>query len=161
MPPELPAVVPLLTAATGAVLAYYFAIRKKKSDDLATLRFDAYTDFLAAVSTLSTARRLGKTDNEIDLVARLNDAKIRVCISGTIEVVSNLREFWLNGSTLERERELLAFNRLVLAMRKDVTGKSHGSADLRLHDVLFKIEPATFSYQNFLNEDGQIPKTDA
>lgn len=137
----------LLGVVVGAVLNHVFAEKRSRFDDLAQLRLTAYSDYLHATSHLAAARRLGKTEIEFAQLSALNDAKTRICLSGTIPVVKALTEFWLAGGTLEREVEILAFKRLCECMRGSLGNKQIGASVLNFSDTLFQLEPSSYSYR--------------
>ena len=65
-----------------------------------------------------------------------------------------MSQFWVHGATLEREQEILAFKKLVLSMRMNLGFKNHDIADVDISDIIFKLEPSSFSYkQKNLNQD--------
>jgi hypothetical protein len=54
------------------------------------MRLKAYTDFINAVSRIVSARRKGHTEDELNELAALNDAKTRICICADKGVVEAL-----------------------------------------------------------------------
>jgi hypothetical protein len=85
-------------------------------------------------------------NNTADLAA-LNDAKSRIITSGHPEVVSALTDFWEKGATLEREHEILAYKRLIQVIRLSLGHKKNDLFELKISNVLFKLEPSSFSYR--------------
>ncbi len=149
MDPAFAAGISLLTAVAVAYLTHLLSTRRKREDELYALRVSAYADFIAAASHVISARRLGmKTDTPADL-ARLNDAKIRICLTAPPQVVEALAEFWGEGGTLEQEREVLTFTRLVEAIRTSLSGKPRDIAAVDTSSVLFRIEPSAFSFRAY------------
>ncbi|BBA35373.1 uncharacterized protein sS8_3435 [Methylocaldum marinum] len=70
----------LVGGVLGVLLTHVFSIKRKQRDELAEFRLKAYVDFINAASRLVSARRVGRTADEIEELAALNDAKIRICI---------------------------------------------------------------------------------
>lgn len=136
----------IVAGLVGAVLGHSLSERKSRNDELAKLRLDAYTDFLRATSHLVSARRTGRVKDDLVELAALNDAKARICICADAPVVEALEKFWLQGGTLEQEQEILAFTRLCRAMRSSL-GRERLSLDIKLSSILFKLEPATYSFR--------------
>jgi hypothetical protein len=135
------------SALIAAIFAHTLATDRMKLSELSKFQIAAYSDFMASAARLAVARRLGDTTNEsIDLVS-LNDSKSKIIACGHREVVEALLEFWELGGTLEREREILAFNKLVQIMRHKLGHKAHDISDLRISDALFKLEPQSFSFR--------------
>ncbi|MEZ5490272.1 MAG: hypothetical protein R3F50_08130 [Gammaproteobacteria bacterium] len=148
----LAAILSLITALIGAVFGHVLSEKKSRNDELAKMRLDSYTDFLKSISLLVSARRSGRTQDEITELALLNDAKARICVCSDAPVVVALESFWLQGGTLEKEQEIIAFTKLVRAMRKSM-GRDSLSLEVQLSEVLFKLEPSTYSYRREDNED--------
>lgn len=142
----LAAIFSLITGLIGAVFGHVLSEKKSRNDELAKMRLDAYTDFLKATSLLVSARRSGRIQDEIVELGALNDAKSRICVCADAGVVEALESFWLQGGTLEKEQEILAYTRLCRAMRESL-GRDGLSTEIRLSDILFRLEPSTFSYR--------------
>ncbi|RAU17292.1 hypothetical protein DN062_14120 [Nitrincola tibetensis] len=142
----LAAILSLITGLVGAVFGHVLSEKKSRNDELAKMRLDAYTDFLKATSLLVSARRSGRIQDEIVELGALNDAKSRICVCADAGVVEALESFWLQGGTLEKEQEILAYTRLCRAMRESL-GRDGLSTEIRLSDILFRLEPSTFSYR--------------
>ncbi|WP_133256765.1 hypothetical protein [Nitrincola tibetensis] len=140
------AILSLITGLVGAVFGHVLSEKKSRNDELAKMRLDAYTDFLKATSLLVSARRSGRIQDEIVELGALNDAKSRICVCADAGVVEALESFWLQGGTLEKEQEILAYTRLCRAMRESL-GRDGLSTEIRLSDILFRLEPSTFSYR--------------
>lgn len=148
----LAALLSLLAGLIGAVFGHVLSERKSRNDELAKMRLDAYSDFLRITSHLVSARRSGRTQDELGELGALNDAKARICVCADAPVVEALEKFWLQGGTLEKEQEILAYTRLCRAMRESL-GRDRLSLDIRLSDVLFKLQPSTYSYRGRSAED--------
>lgn len=129
----------LLGVIVGAFLQSYFNRRNQQDTRLAEWRNTAYTDFLNAAALVATAQRHGKRDAVSEQLARLSDAKARICVYGDSAVIEQLAEFWRHGATLQTESEILAFTRVCLAIRKSagVPGKLY-SVDIS--QLLFSID---------------------
>jgi hypothetical protein len=136
----------IITGLIGAVFGHVLAERKSRRDELAKMRLDAYGDFIRATSHLVAARRTGRTQDDHHELGALNDAKARICICSDAPVVEALEQFWLQGGTLEKEQEILAFTGLCRAMRASL-GTERLSLETGLSNILFRLEPATYSYR--------------
>lgn len=130
---------PLLGVVIGALLQSYFNRRNQKDTRLDEWRNAAYADFLNAVFAVATAQRHGKRDIVTEQLARLSDAKARICVYGDANVIHSISVFWQHGATLQTELELLAFTRVCLAIRESVgaVGKMHSSD---VSQLLFSID---------------------
>lgn len=137
----------LMSSVVVAVTTHYLASRRKRYEVLTEFRIKAYVDFINAASKLVAARRLGRVDDELEDLAVLNDAKTRICICADAEVVKELRNFWISGGTFEREEEILAFTRMCLCIRKSLGNKKFDIINLELSNILFKLEPSSYSHR--------------
>ena len=137
----------LLSAITVAVLGHFFSTRRKRIDELAEMRLKAYSDFINSISRITSARRNGRTEDELDDLSALNDAKNRICICANKEVVEALIEFWGAGGTLETEKEVIALTQLCYRIRESLGNKRNDIVDLELSKTLFSLEPSTFSFR--------------
>lgn len=135
-----------ISALVGVAFGHMLSARRSRYDELAALKISAYVDFIRSTAGLVTARRTGRTTDEIAELALLNDAKMRVCICAELSVVERLEKFWLQGGTLEKEQEILAFRALCDEMRISL-GRDRISLKVDLAGIIFKLEPATYSYK--------------
>ncbi|WP_152181307.1 MULTISPECIES: hypothetical protein [Xanthomonas] len=135
-----------VSALLGVALGHILAAKRARQDELAAMRMAAYVDFLKSTSLLFTARRAGRTKDEVEELAHLNDAKARILLTADLPVAKSLQKFWLQGGTLEKEQEILAFSTLCDDMRESL-GKEHLSMRMDLAGVLFRLEPSTYSYK--------------
>jgi hypothetical protein len=130
----------LLGVIVGAILQSYLVRRNQKDNRLLEWRNTAYTDFINAATLVATAQRHGKRDVVSEHLARLSDAKARICVYGDAFVIAELAEFWRHGATLQTESEILAFTRVCLTIRKslDVSGTATNLPDIS--QLLFSID---------------------
>ena len=143
----LAATLSFLSAVIVAILGHFFSIKRKRRDDLLAMRLKACTDFINALARLASARRKGLIEDELNELATLNDAKIRICICADKKVVEALAKFWGSGGTLEDEREILAFTTFCYRVRESLGNKAWDIVDLRISDTLFKLEPSHYSFR--------------
>lgn len=139
------------SALLGVALGHRLTTRRSRDGELAALKISAYIDFIRSTARLVTARRTGRTTDEIEELALLNDAKTRVCICAELPVVERLEKFWLQGGTLEKEQEILAFRALCDEMRVSL-GRERISLKVDLSGIFFKLEPSTYSYRARRND---------
>lgn len=142
----LAAIISVITGLIGAVIGHILSELKSRNDELARMKLDAYKDFLKATSNLVSARRAGRVQDDLQELGALNDAKIRICVCADAPVIEALSKFWLEGGTLEKEQELLAFSHLCRTMRVSL-GRDRHSLDINVTKILFKLEPSTYSFK--------------
>lgn len=85
-------------------------------------RLATYTGFWAAVADITTGQRRGDAMAETLALSRLTEAKGRVLLHGSAEVVAALATFWQGGAALDTPDRMQRFARLVAAMRADAGG---------------------------------------
>lgn len=129
----------LAGVVVGAFLQSHFNRRNQKDTRLDEWRNSAYADFLNAVSLVATAQRHGKRDLVNEQLARLSDAKSRICVYGDKDVIHHIAEFWRHGATLQTESEILAFTQVCLAIRKSA-GVSDSLQSPDISQLLFSID---------------------
>ncbi|MEI4549924.1 hypothetical protein [Pseudoalteromonas spongiae] len=139
----------LLGASLAAIFTHYFTVKRKRTDELSALKYQAYVDFVLAASKLMSARRLGHTETSVEELSAINDAKTRICLFGDAEIVAELSEFWHRGGTLELEEEVIAFTSLCNQIRESIGYERFDlrKQDIELSNILFKLEPSNYSFK--------------
>ncbi|MFP8965054.1 hypothetical protein ACKC9G_00545 [Pokkaliibacter sp. CJK22405] len=137
----------LFGSILGILIGHYFATQRMQHSELTKFKLMAYADFFSATSRLSASRRIGNTSNEIEDLAKLNDAKNRILISGDVKVIHFMIEFIESGATLELESGILAFTRMTRQIRISLGHKKNDLMDYDISNVIFKIEPSQYSYR--------------
>ncbi len=139
----------IASASLAVIFTHIFTVQRKRTDELIELKLKAYSDFLLAISHLVSARRAGKVEDELDELAKLNDAKTRICLFAEPKVVKAMCVFWERGGTLELEPEIVAFTELCHEIRATLGYKKYDLLvnDIKLSDVLFKLEPSRYSFK--------------
>lgn len=141
MHPALPALLSLLGVLIGAALQWWFARRGNEHKHLLELRSRAYADFFECTARLVSARRLGEKEHEAELLAKLTDAKARICIYGEEEIIRELARFWEAGASFETESSLLSFTRFCMNVRRSFGVAAPPSLSVEVSSLLFGIKP--------------------
>ncbi len=127
---EWTAVLPLLGVVIGATMQYWLSRSAESRKQLQLLQSQSYVDYLRAVTKAAHAN----SPDALRLVqAEAADAKARLAVYGTSNVIAALARFEEARPILDNPRSRAAFVALVGAMRQ-----KHGTAradDLSL--VLF------------------------
>jgi hypothetical protein len=121
------ALLPVIGIVIGAALQSWLSRSAERDKHLDVLRAESYSDYLRAVASAAHL-----TSDE-DLVAALRsaaDAKTRIIIYGSVEVVGALARYEEAGAVLSTERSVAAFIALVSAMRS--TKAAVSEQDIRL-----------------------------
>lgn len=103
-----------LGIAVGAILTYLFTRSHEQEKHYRLLQTGAYADYLRGVAE---AAHLDLESDKAALFARIADAKTRICLFGSQEVIALLAEFEREGGVLGNPRQRTAFVRLVQGMR--------------------------------------------
>ena len=114
------ALLALLGIAVGALLTYLFTRSHEQEKHFRLLQTGAYADYLRCVAE---AAHLNLQSDEANLFARAADAKARICLYGSQEVISLLAVFDKEGGVISNDQQRSAFVRLVQAMRKKSTAQ--------------------------------------
>ena len=82
---------------------------------LVAQKSSAYSDFIRLTAASVHSR-------DADTLARIADAKTRICIYASMDVVQKLRDFERAGANAEERNGQATLAALLSAMREDVTG---------------------------------------
>lgn len=104
----------------GAYLRHRFGRSAIQHQHLLEARGRAYTDFCQAYTALIAVQRTGEQEEEFEAIARVNDAKTRVCIFGSEEVVHHFENVRADGIRHETKEEMEALASLYVAIRKSL-----------------------------------------
>lgn len=104
----------ILGAIVGASLQYLFTRFLEERKHRQTLQTEAYTDYIQAVAA---ARHMDLHTERASIFARLADAKTRICLYGSAEVVARLAEFESKGGVIGDDQQGEAFMHVLRAMR--------------------------------------------
>jgi hypothetical protein len=109
------ALLPLIGVVVGAAMQYWFSRAAEAKKQIQLLQTQAYVDFLRAVTKSAHA-----TSPETVRSARADaaDAKARVAVYGTSEVIDALARFEEEGAVLDNPKTKATFVGLVGAMRQ-------------------------------------------
>lgn len=110
-----------LGIVVGASLQYLFSRYLEERKHHRLLQTQAYADYLRGVSE---AAHLSLAVKEEQAFARIADAKTRICLYGSQEVVMSLAKFERSGGVINNEEQREAFVALIQAMRGDSNVKS-------------------------------------
>jgi hypothetical protein len=119
------AILPLVGVALGALLQFWLSRGAEARKQLELLRSQAHVDYLRAVANAAHA---SSSDERRSAVTQAADAKARIAVYSTADVVHALARFEEAGPALDNARSTDFFLALVSAMR----GPSHADEnDLR------------------------------
>jgi len=127
---EWTAILPLLGVVIGATLQYWLSRSAESRKQLQLLQSQSYVDYLRAVTKAAYA---SSSDATRSAMAEAMDAKARLAVYGTSQVIAALARFEEAGPNLIGPQAHVAFVVLVGAMRQ--TDSAAKADDLSL--VLF------------------------
>ncbi len=118
------AVLSIFGLVIGATLQYFFTRHHENQRYLRELRTQAYLDFLKGVAHMA---HLNDThgSQERDAYAKVTDAKARICLYGSGEVIEAFAVFEKLGATVQSLPQQEAFVAMIWAMRRD-SGSTSG-----------------------------------
>jgi hypothetical protein len=121
LPTVLAIVLPLAGVIAGASLQYVFSRFTEAHKELRRLRSEACVDYLRRVSE-SPWVPAGDSAAQREFLSGLTEAKIRLSVYGSAEVINALAAFEDEGAKIATSRQKNLFLRIVWAMRKDTAG---------------------------------------
>ena len=132
----------LIGVAMGAVLQGFVSRRNQRNNQLTEWRNKAYTDFLNAAALVATLKQQGRSDELVaEQMARLSDAKARICVYGDASVIRQLADFWRRGAVDLRTRaEIRAFIDACLEIRRSIGASTGQVSASDISQLLFKVD---------------------
>ncbi len=123
------AAISFISLVVGATLQYLFTKHLEDRKHLRELRASAYADYFRCVADQAAPVVDGKSSIDGSLSARTADAKCRVCLYASPEVIAAFAQFERLGATMSTPEQKAAFSSMAGKMRED----SHktGKADLK------------------------------
>jgi hypothetical protein len=108
------ALLALLGVAVGAILTYLLTRSSEREKHYRLLQTTAYSDYLCGVAE---AANINLNSDEAAIFAHVADAKTRICMYGSEEVIALLAAFEREGAAIGNAQQRGAFLNLVQAMR--------------------------------------------
>jgi hypothetical protein len=119
--PIITAVLPLVGVMIGAGLQYLFSRSAEVRKQLAALRTEAYTDYLRCVAE---SAKIGRDANRRgELLSQAADAKARIAIYGSAQVLAALAAFETNSPVIDSPEAAKRFLAVVYAIRQESMGQ--------------------------------------
>ena len=109
----------ILGVIVGAALQYVFTRILEERRHHRDLRTKAYTDYLLAISDAKHRMVQRQASYERELLARITDAKARICLYGTNSVLKELAAFERLGGQIATDDQVKTFIGLLKVMRGD------------------------------------------
>lgn len=103
----------------GASLQYYFTRHIENQKHLRELRSKSYMDYLKCVCEQAQFKFKPNSKERMDLFSRAADAKSRICLYGSNEVIDAFAQFERLGAIIKTQEQMRAFTKMVSIMRID------------------------------------------
>jgi hypothetical protein len=116
-------ILPFIGVLIGAFLQFTFTRYLEAQRHHRDLRTQAYLDYLKSVSGLAHLNEPNGSQ-ERDLLTGAADAKARICLYGSAEVIRAFAQFERLGAMLSTPSEQQAFVAMIASMRKDSGNRS-------------------------------------
>lgn len=110
-------ILPILGVIVGAFLQFYFSKNKDNRQLKKTLEVSAYTDYLKAIVGLSMAQRFNDEAEKRKYLSQLTEAKSRIAIYGSKNVIKCLAEFERAGANVTTNQQKILFIKIGQTMR--------------------------------------------
>ena len=113
-----------------AALQHIFARRLNTKKHYRDLRTKAYIDYLKAVCEQSNVDIQNSDSLKFDLIAKVAEAKFRICLYGSRAAIQSFAEFERAGANIPKNSA--KFTEMVAIMRNDSTRVKADSKDIEL-----------------------------
>lgn len=111
-------ILPIVGIIVGAAIQSFYSRKAENKKQVLASKTQAYVDCLECVSESAYLKELaGKERSE--LLAKAANAKNRICVYGSNEVISALAKFELAGAAIKSKETANIFINLCAAMRED------------------------------------------
>ncbi len=107
----------------SALVQYYLGRQSEKNKKVVEIRSQAYLDLVNVVSEIASSAKHDEQRN-LEQLQKLTQAKSRVVLIGSDNVVKELHGFFTEFGVLNSEKSFDAFSKIVAEMRIDLSGKS-------------------------------------
>ena len=131
------AIIGLLGGIVGASLQYLFARRTEAYKQLQATKVLAYVDFVKAVANRAAAQKRHQQEKEFDAISLLTDAKVRIAVYGSKEVVSSVGDFFRQHGSLNTPEAIEAFAKVIQTMRLQTVKSNDKLTSEEISNLLF------------------------
>ncbi|MCG7531070.1 hypothetical protein MHM98_06865 [Psychrobium sp. MM17-31] len=129
------ALIGLTGVGASTLIQYYLGRRNEKTKKAIDIRAQAYLDLVNTVSEIASSAKHDEKRN-LEQLQQLTQAKTRVVLIGSDDVVNEIHQFFTNYGALNTEGSFNAFSNIVAAMRSDLSGNNNLSSRV-LSEALF------------------------
>jgi hypothetical protein len=137
----LVAILSLFGVIVGAMLTaasqYYFTRMTESSKTYQNLRTTAYVDFIRSTAEIAMSQKMQDKEKELKGSINLTDAKGRIGIYGSKQVVAAIAAFFRNYGALTSPAAYSAFLEIVRTMRSETPGGEEAIPIANMGQLLF------------------------
>jgi len=113
----LGAIVSFTILVIGVILKYTFSRKEEYLRKKEELKIQAYSDFIRSVSIMGIKSKTNSQDSET--YSSLLDAKNRLSIYGSTEVIKAIAELWRTGPVFDSPEKINKYVQIIQLMRKE------------------------------------------
>ena len=132
------AIFSLFGVLLGGGLQYLFGRALESQRQLTLQRSESYVDYFKALA-------LARNDRSREILSMAADAKARICLYGSINVIECLYDFEAAGANTNSSNGQDAIIRLLKEMRTDIRKNVRFVNESHLREVLFGSNPSSLS----------------
>ena len=129
----LPVLGVIVGVIVGSIFQYFSSKDSEKRKHQQDLRTRAYVDFLRGVVDM----KFLPEDKKEEAMAILTDAKSRITVYGSKEVVIAIADFSRGGMKLDTTKEMRSFVAIYQAIRKESLPKNQNISESEMCQLLF------------------------
>ncbi|QIK54311.1 hypothetical protein G7051_08145 [Dysgonomonas sp. HDW5B] len=131
---------PIVGVIVGAFLQFHFSKNKDNRQLKRALETQAYTDYLRAVAGLSMSHRFNDEEKKREYLSVLTEAKIKISIYGSKEVIESLADFEREGANFNTDKQKTLFIKIGQAMRSTNINSTEKVLDKNFGQLFFSID---------------------
>lgn len=131
---------PIIGVIVGAFLQFHFSKNKDNRQLKRALETQAYTDYLRAVVGLSMSHRFNDEEKKREYLSALTEAKSKISIYGSKEVIESLADFEREGANVNTDRQKTLFIKIGQAMRNTNINSTEKVLDKDFGQLFFSID---------------------
>lgn len=131
---------PIVGVIVGAFLQFHFSKNKDNRQLKRALETQAYTDYLRAVVGLSMSHRFNDEEKKREYLSALTEAKSKISIYGSKEVIESLADFEREGANVNTDRQKTLFIKIGQAMRNTNINSTEKVLDKDFGQLFFSID---------------------
>ncbi len=117
------AIIGVCSVLVSALVQIYLGKTSESNKKRTEIKVQAYLDLINSVSSIASSHASKNHDDiRYELLKNLIQAKSRVVLVGSKDVVQEVHKFFTKHDQLKTEESMHDFSHLVIAMRKDLVG---------------------------------------